>query len=56
MNSNKLKFNTDKPVGSAFRLESVDIECANIGENGFPFKASVKYSSSTSTAFAVHPS
>ena len=47
MNSNKLKLNTDKtevmPVGSAFCLESVDSECANIGGNSVPFKTSVKY-------------
>ena len=47
MNSNKLKLNTDKteviPVGSASCLESVDIECANIGGNSVPFKTSVKY-------------
>ena len=47
MNSNKLKLNTDKteviPVGSASCLESVDIECANIGKNSVPFKTSFKY-------------
>ena len=46
MNSNNLKFNTHKteamPVDSTSRLESVDSECASIGESSVPFKASVK--------------
>ena len=46
MISNNLKLNTHKtevmPVDSASRLESVNSECANIGESSVPFKMSVK--------------
>ena len=46
MNSNNLKLNTHKtevmPVDCLSRLESVDSECANIGESSVPFKMSVK--------------
>ena len=43
MNSNKLKLNTDKTVGSASRLALVESESENIGGNSVPFKTSVKY-------------
>ena len=47
INSNRLKFNTDKtevmPIGSTSRIALVEIECSNIGGSSVPFKTSVKY-------------